>query len=147
MINMAALEKCQELCKELLADFGLPLEHRILLNYYMAAQRDNNLCAFYLKCALSTVERLEEVEGTVDPMREILETQLKLVAESKSLGVAFDCRVDDFLSSYLEPLHPPPPPFFLCSSLPVSSSQRPQSDVKHIADPDRSNSSSYSCAA
>jgi len=90
MINTEALENCRTICNELLADVALPLEHRILLNYYMSAQQDNDLCTFYLKCALSAVEILEAVEGTVDPMREILETQLDLVAESKPLGFALD---------------------------------------------------------
>jgi hypothetical protein len=96
MINLAALEKCRAICKELLADPSLPPEHRILLNYYMSAQQDKDLCTFYLKQALSTVEMLEAVEGTVDPMREILETQLREIAESKSPGVSFDPGVVDF---------------------------------------------------
>jgi hypothetical protein len=90
MIKMPALEKCRTICLELLGHFSLPPEHRILLNYYMSAGRDKGLRTFYLKCALSTAERLEAVEGTVDPMREVLETQLKLVTESKSLAVFFD---------------------------------------------------------
>jgi hypothetical protein len=95
MVNMTALEKCQTICRELLADPSLPHEHRILLNYYMSAQRDGDLCRFYLKRALSTVEILEAVEGTVDPMREILETQLKEIVESRFLGVGLDRGVVD----------------------------------------------------
>ncbi len=87
-VNMYALQECQVICEELLADPNLPLEDRILLNYYMCAYRNKDVCTFYLNQAMATVEKLEALEGTVDPMREILETQLRLVGERNSTATS-----------------------------------------------------------
>jgi hypothetical protein len=141
VIDMEALEKCWTICRELLADLSLPPEHRILLNYYMAAQRGDDLCTFYLRRALSTVEILEAVEGTVDPMREILEAQLNMVAEGKSLGVPFDRGVAQRLSFCQYS-------FVSCDSLfSAFFSQSTKYRAKSIADQDRFKCSPRSSAA
>jgi hypothetical protein len=82
------LELCRGICEDLLANGDLPLEDRILLSYYLCAHREDHIRIFYLKQALATVEVLEAREGNIgrDPMREILETQLKSVEESKLMN-------------------------------------------------------------
>jgi hypothetical protein len=82
------LELCRGICENLLADGDLPLENRILLSYYLCAHQEDHTRIFYLKQALATVEVLEAREGNIgrDPMREILETQLKSAEESKFMN-------------------------------------------------------------
>ena len=98
-VQQSKLALCRAICEQLLADNDVLLEDRIKLNYYMSGHQEYPIRDFYLHQALLSVGALEKLNASggkirPDPLRQILETQMRLAEESKFINALNNFAVD-----------------------------------------------------